>query len=103
MRLEPRIKKLEDRAPKELPKIRIQVLGVYLCPDKPGPCEHVIAVEIDGKLVHRLPGETRDALVKRAFAAVTGSGAPVTLIVACEVTSHDDPDTEPRRTAVGAV
>lgn len=88
MRIESRIQKLEDQAQKESPPaIRWVVCFVSPCPGKCGPCEHIVAAKIDGtgKVFHRLPEETIDALSERATAAETGP-----TIFVSYVTSHGE-------------
>jgi hypothetical protein len=90
MRIEPRIKKLEDQAQQEFPpEIRVVVCFVPPCPGKLGPCEHIVAAQIDGTgtVFHRLPEETIDALTERATASETGQ-----MIHVSYVTTHGDLD-----------
>jgi len=85
MKIEPRIRKLEDQAQKEAPTdMRLVVGFISPCPETLGRCDHVVAAEVKDKTIHRLAGETVDALAERATAAEKG-----TLILVGFPTSHD--------------
>lgn len=90
MRIESRITALENQAQKESPpELRFVVSFVPSCLEQLGVCEHVVAAKIDGtgKVFHRIPGETVDALTERATAAEIGQHIHVSY-----VTTHDDLD-----------
>jgi len=78
MRLEPRIKKLEDRALQNIPCPRIVVIGVPPCADK-----HITGATVDDRFLQRLRGESLEALRERAAATVTGDLVIVSLKSPC--------------------
>lgn len=66
MNINTRIRKLEERAPKEIPCVRTVVIGVPPCAD-----HHIVGATVDGRYFKRMPGESVDDLTDRAVATVT--------------------------------
>jgi len=71
--LETRVEKLEERQSRaDIPPRRMIIRFVGPCPDQWGPCQHVRAAKVGGKVFQKRPGESIDALTDRATADETG-------------------------------